>query len=85
MTRTRKDIAAATLDPSTIESRVADAARRLYDAEIALHHAHQSHVDAWINAASAKLHGAVEAHMAALAETTGRNPVNRPAQVAEIS
>jgi hypothetical protein len=39
-----------------------DAARRLYDAEVALHCAHQTHVDEWIFAASERLHAAVEAY-----------------------
>ncbi|SOD75036.1 hypothetical protein SAMN05892883_4237 [Jatrophihabitans sp. GAS493] len=30
------------------------AAQRLYDAECALHTAHQTHIDAWINAANNK-------------------------------
>ena len=44
------------------------AARRLYDAEVALHIAHASHVDAWIKAASDRLHEAVVAHLSAVAE-----------------
>ncbi|MGH8861386.1 MAG: hypothetical protein ACRDVG_09170 [Jatrophihabitantaceae bacterium] len=40
-----------------------DAARSLYNAELAVHDAHQSHVDAWINAASERLHAAVVAHL----------------------
>ncbi len=39
--------------------RVATAGRRLYDAEVALHHAHQSHVDEWISAAADRLHEAI--------------------------
>jgi hypothetical protein len=42
-----------------------DVARRLYDAEIALHHARQTDVDAWIAAAYDRLHQAVEAYVAA--------------------
>lgn len=42
-------------------------ARHLYDAECALHNAHQSHVDAWITAASDRLHAAVAEHLAAQA------------------
>jgi hypothetical protein len=49
-------------------ARVRVAASRLYDAECALHIAHQSGVDAWIAAASAKLHDAVVEHLAAVAE-----------------
>jgi hypothetical protein len=68
MTQTNEGIVAATLSTSTMEIRVADAARRLYDAELALHHAHQTRVDPWISAASDKLHQAIEAHIAASAE-----------------
>ena len=42
------------------------AATRLYDAEVALHHARQTHVDEWISAASERLHTAVEAYLAAV-------------------
>ena len=48
-------------------TQVEDAARRLYAAEVALHDAHSSHVDAWILAASERLHEAIEAHLAAIA------------------
>ena len=44
-----------------------DTASRLYDAEVALHAAHTSHVDAWIAAAADRLHEAVQAHLAAVA------------------
>ena len=40
----------------------------LYDAECALHVAHQTHVDAWITAASDRLHEAVADHLAVLAD-----------------
>jgi len=43
-----------------------DAERRMYDAECALHFAHQSHVDAWITAAADRLHEAITAHSRAL-------------------
>jgi len=36
----------------------------LYNAECALHNARCSHVDAWITAASDRLHDAVAAHLA---------------------
>ena len=49
-------------------NRVHAAARRLYDAECALHVAHQTRVDAWITAANEKLHQAVAEHLAAVAE-----------------
>jgi hypothetical protein len=55
---------------TAILDRVDAAARRLYDAEIALHIAHTSHVDAWIAAASDRLHDAVEAHLAAVGLTS---------------
>lgn len=40
---------------------------RLYDAECALHAAHQTRIDAWITAAGDRLHEAVAEHLAALA------------------
>lgn len=43
-----------------------DAARHLYEAEVALHIAHQSHVDAWIAAAADRLHDAVVEHLHAV-------------------
>src|SRR5712671_1827942 len=49
------------------EDRVSCAASRLYDAECALHNAHQSHVDAWVEAASARLHIAITEYLATLA------------------
>ena len=42
------------------------AARHLYEAEVALHIAHQSHVDAWIAAAADRLHDAVVEHLRAV-------------------
>jgi hypothetical protein len=44
--------------------RVAVAASRMYEAEFALHAARGSHVDAWIMAASDKLHVAILEHTA---------------------
>jgi hypothetical protein len=41
------------------------AARALYEAELALHDAHQSHVDSWIKAAGDQLHRAVIRYKAA--------------------
>ncbi len=59
----------ATCAPRTSGSdRVYAAARRLYDAECALHVAHQTRVDGWIVAAYQKLHEAVAEHLAAVAE-----------------
>ena len=52
----------------TDSPRVAAAAQHLYEAECALHTAHQSHVDAWITAASDRLHEAVVEHLAAQAD-----------------
>jgi hypothetical protein len=42
------------------------AARRLYDAEVALHIARQSRVESWIAAAYDRLHAAILEHSAAL-------------------
>ena len=50
------------------DDRRTAAAQNLYDAECALHAAHQSHVNAWIAAASDKLHLAVEEFLAVLSE-----------------
>jgi hypothetical protein len=44
------------------------AAKRLYEAEVALHCARQSHVDAWIAAAADRLHDAIEAYLRVIAE-----------------
>jgi hypothetical protein len=41
------------------------AQERVYAAEIALHHARQTHVDSWIAAAYDRLHEALEAFTAA--------------------
>ena len=40
------------------------AARRLFQAELALHDAHTTHDDAWIAAAADRLHEAIEAYLA---------------------
>ena len=53
------------------ESRDTLAAHNLFEAELALHDAHQSHVEAWIAAASDKLHQAVLDHLAATCEQHG--------------
>jgi hypothetical protein len=50
----------------TRSSQLVDAARRLAEAECALHAARQSHVDPWIKAAADKLHEAAVAYAAAL-------------------
>jgi hypothetical protein len=57
----------APMTVAAIDEREADAARRLYDAEIALHIARQTGVDAWISAAYDRLHEAIAAHTAAVA------------------
>lgn len=49
----------------TRETDVEQAARQLYDAEVALHAAHQTAVDEWIGAASEGLHRAVLAYLRA--------------------
>jgi hypothetical protein len=48
------------------QTQLANTARRLYDAEVALHIARKSRVDAWIRAAGDQLHEAVLAHSAAM-------------------
>jgi hypothetical protein len=50
--------------PSGRSSAVQAAALRLYEAEVALHHARQTQVDEWIFAACERLHSAVEAYYA---------------------
>ncbi|MDT4932028.1 MAG: hypothetical protein QOF92_4895 [Pseudonocardiales bacterium] len=60
------ETAVATLDYSA-EDRVAIAASRLYNAEVALHAARQSHVENWIAAAYDRLHDAVADHRLAVA------------------
>jgi hypothetical protein len=47
-------------------SLVSDAARELYEAELALHDAHTSGVDTWISAAADHLHRAVQNYLAQL-------------------
>ena len=68
---TKRSSTAHTSDP-----RVALTAQHLYDAECALHDAHQSHVDEWIAAASDRLQVALVEHLAAEAAiqpNTGTN------------
>jgi len=60
-------ISAGSVHEWTPADRVAVAARRLYDAEIALHIARQTLVDAGVAAAYDRLHAAVCEHRAALA------------------
>ena len=66
MTTTATTAVVATLD-CTAEDRVETAARRLYDAEVALHTARQTHVDQWISAAYDRLHEAVTNYRFAVA------------------
>jgi hypothetical protein len=48
------------------------AAHRMYDAEVALHIARQTGVDAWVSAAYNRLHEAIAQHSAAVAATARR-------------
>jgi hypothetical protein len=59
----------ATNSPVSRTVAVDVAAHRLYQAEVALHDAHSTHVDAWIMAAADRLHDAVETYLAAVAST----------------
>jgi hypothetical protein len=61
--------AAATDGPPSGADPVAVAARHMYEAEVALHAARQSHVDAWVAAAYDHLHRAISEHLAALEAT----------------
>jgi hypothetical protein len=63
-----------TTPTTTVEC--ARTAAGLYDAECALHIAHQSHVDAWVIAANAKLHDAIAEHLAAVAAAASVGPAN---------
>lgn len=67
-------------DPAR-DDHVQASATHLYDAECALRAAHQTHVDAWIAAATDKLHAALAAHLAAVAaqpDPPGPKPRPRP-------
>jgi hypothetical protein len=55
------------------------AARKLYEAELAVHDAHQSQVDPWISAAHDKLHTAVVRYVAAQAAVAALRPVSTAA------
>lgn len=63
----------STLTPTAtpVSGLVHVCACHLYDAECALHAAHQSGVEEWIAAAAAKLHEAVVEYLAALSTETG--------------
>ena len=54
-----------TRGPNEDQQRIT--AEHLYDAECALHAAHQSHVGAWVAAASNRLHEALSEYLAAAA------------------
>jgi hypothetical protein len=64
-------IAATAADLDGRQAAVRDAARRLYDAEIALHIARQTGVGAWIIAAYDRLSEAIAGHTAAKAALDG--------------
>ena len=68
----------ATADLDARQAAISEAARRLYDAEIALHIARQTGVGAWICAAYDRLHEAVVAHNAAI--TPSPQPRQHPDQ-----
>jgi len=51
-----------------------EAARALYQAELALHDAHQTHIDQWIGAAHDRLHTAVTRYSAATAVLSQLHP-----------
>ena len=53
--------------PIDVDTDVAACACHLYDAECALHAAHQSGVEPWIAAATERLHEAVVAYRSAVA------------------
>jgi hypothetical protein len=55
--------------------RIVSAASDLYDAECAVHVAHQTHVDAWVQVASDRLHDAVVSYLTAVAE---QHPGSQP-------
>ena len=59
----------AATGPDRLDAAVNAAARRLYDAEAALHIARQTGVYAWIGAAYARLHEAIADHIAAVDAT----------------
>lgn len=72
--------------PGRLQAAVNDAAKRLYDAEAALHIARQTGVGSWISAAYDRLHEAVAGHTAAMAALQGRHgssrqPTVRPARL----
>jgi hypothetical protein len=46
-----------------VTDRIDAAARRVYDAELALHAARQSGIDQWVAAASERLHAALSSYL----------------------
>jgi hypothetical protein len=68
MTITQKSVADRTYEQAV--AAMDNAAHALYNAEIALHDAHQAHVDQWIVAAQDHLHLAVAEHSAAVARVS---------------
>ena len=66
--------------PDGRQAAISEAARRLYDAEIALHIARQTGVGAWISAAYDRLHEAVVAHNAAIAPVPQSRQSAQPRQ-----
>jgi hypothetical protein len=59
-------IQGASMSDTIIGQDIAAAARRMYDAEVALHIASQTGVDHWVQAASDRLHEAIVAYRCAL-------------------
>ena len=55
------------------------AARKLYEAELAVHDAHQSHIDQWIRATHDRLHTAVVRYVAAQDAVSALRPVTTAA------
>ncbi|SOD72883.1 hypothetical protein SAMN05892883_2201 [Jatrophihabitans sp. GAS493] len=51
---------------TSTDERVAQAAHRLYEAELAVHTAHQTGNDDWITAANNRLHQAIVDHTVAV-------------------
>jgi hypothetical protein len=63
-------------DSQALQGECEQTAAQLYNAELALHCAHQAHVDAWISAASDRLHEAVVAHLRATTDRSRSNGRN---------
>jgi hypothetical protein len=69
MTTTAPAIVTTESDTGTREAALADcdrAAQAMYNAEVALHIAHQAQVDTWITATSDRLHEAILEHTRAV-------------------